>query len=45
VGLEFERFTGKPDGGVGWVKERLPFVFLEIGVSDTKTKTVKRIND
>jgi len=41
--LKFERFSGEPDSSVGWVEEKLPFLFLEVSVSDTKKKTVNRI--
>jgi len=41
--LKFERFSGEPDGGVGWIGEKIPFVFLEVGVSDTKNRTVNRV--
>lgn len=43
LGLKFERFGGEPDGGIGWAEEKLPFVFLEVGVSDSKSKTVNRV--
>jgi hypothetical protein len=43
VGLKFERFGGEPDGGIGWVEDKVPFIFLEVGVSDTKIKMANRV--
>jgi hypothetical protein len=39
LGLKFERFGGEPDGGVVWVEEKIPFVFLEVSGSDTKIES------
>jgi len=35
--------VGGAVGGIGWVEEKLPFLFLEVGVSDSKSKTVNRV--
>lgn len=40
--LDLGRFTGEPDGGLAWFGEVVPFIVLEVGYSDSGTKTRNR---
>src|SRR5271169_1602357 len=39
IGLSLPHFRGEPDGGLAWVGQSKPVIVIEMGVSDSETKT------
>ena len=41
--LSFPHFCGEPDGGLAFPGQVIPFIVVEVGVSDSATKTNGRM--